>query len=94
MQRRPACAAFPAIQYPTSPLRATQWVADVIYTPIETDFIKAARLNGARTLNGGGMCAHQAVEAFRCLTGATVDIARLQRAFAKGVAARDAAVSP
>ena len=48
---------------------------------------------GARVLNGGGMCVHQAVATFRCFTGVTPDVARLHRAFATAVAARDAALA-
>jgi shikimate dehydrogenase len=44
-----------------------------------------------RVLNGGGMCVHQAVAAFRTLTGVSPDPVRLHRAFATAVAARDAA---
>jgi shikimate dehydrogenase len=84
-------SGFPGNPVQATSLKATHWVADVIYTPIETELLKAAAAKGARTLNGGGMCVHQAVEAFRCLTGAEVDAARLHRAFAKGLAARDAA---
>jgi shikimate dehydrogenase len=85
-------SGFPGNPVPISALKATHWAADVIYTPVETEFLKAAAAKGARTLNGGGMCVHQAVEAFRCLTGAGVDVARLHRAFAKGLATRDVAV--
>ena len=60
---------FPGNPVPVSALRAAHWGADVIYTPIETDFIKAAAAKGARVMNGGGMCVHQAVEAFRLFTG-------------------------
>lgn len=84
-------AGFPGNPVPAAALKATQWAADVIYTPIETEFLKAAGTKGARTLNGGGMCVHQAVEAFKCLTGAETNAALLYRAFAKGLAARDAA---
>ena len=75
---------------PVAALKATHWAADVIYTPVESEFLKAAAAKGARTLNGSGMCVHQAVEAFRLLTGVVPDIARMHRAFATGVAARDA----
>jgi shikimate dehydrogenase len=81
---------FPGNPVPVSALTASLWAADVIYTPIETEFIKAAAGVGARVLNGGGMCVHQAVEAFRCLTEVTPDLARLQRAFDTAIAARDA----
>ena len=81
---------FPGSAVPLSALRPSLWAADVIYTPIETEFLKAAAAKGARVLNGGGMCVHQAVEAFRQLTGVEPDLQRLHRAFARNVAARDA----
>jgi len=84
---------FPGNPVPVSALRATHWVADVIYTPMETELIKAAAAKGARTLNGGGMCVHQAVEAFRLFTGIEPDLERLRRAFAAAVALRDANVA-
>jgi len=80
---------FPGNPVPVSALRASHWCADVIYTPVETEFLKAASTKGARVLNGAGMCVHTAVEAFRLFTGSTPDIARLHRAFAKGVVERD-----
>ena len=82
---------FPGNPVPVSALKASHWCADVIYTPVETEFLKAARARGARTLGGGGMCVHTGVEAFRLFTGITPDVARLHRAFAKAVSARDAA---
>jgi shikimate dehydrogenase len=82
---------FPGCPVPVAALKAAHWAADVIYTPMETAFLEAASLAGARVLNGGGMCVHQAVEAFRCLTGVTPDLAGLRRAFAAAVASRDAA---
>jgi shikimate dehydrogenase len=84
---------FPGCPIPVAALRATHWAADVIYTPMQTAFLQAAAATGARVLNGGGMCVHQAVEAFRCLTGVAPELARLHRAFATAVAARDAAVT-
>jgi shikimate dehydrogenase len=76
---------------PTTALRADLWVADVIYTPIETELIKAARAEGCRTLTGGGMCVHQAAESFRLFTGIAPDVARMHRTFATALAERDAA---
>jgi shikimate dehydrogenase len=84
---------FPGNPIPVAALRATHWAADVIYTPVETAFLAAAAAKGARVLNGGGMCVHQAVEAFRMLTGIAPDPARLHRAFATAVAARDGAMA-
>jgi shikimate dehydrogenase len=84
---------FPGNPVPTSALKSTHWAADVIYTPVDTEFIKAATAKGARVLSGNGMCVHQAVEAFRLFTGITPDIARLHRAFATGYEAREAAIA-
>jgi shikimate dehydrogenase len=84
-------SGFPGNPIPVAALMPTQWAADVIYTPVETEFLKAAAGKGARVLNGSGMCVYQAVEAFRLLTGIAPDVARMQGAFAKGLAARDAA---
>jgi shikimate dehydrogenase len=81
---------FPGNPVPVAALTKAQWAADVIYTPLETAFLKAAAAKGARVMNGGGMCVHQAVEAFRLFTGSAPDLARLHRAFATAAAARDA----
>jgi shikimate dehydrogenase len=82
---------FPGIAVPVSALKTSLWAADVIYMPIETEFIKAAAAKGARVLNGGGMCVHQAVEAFRLFTGIEPDVARMHRTFATALAVRDKA---
>lgn len=84
---------FPGNPVPVSAIKPTHWAADVIYTPIDTEFIKAAAGRGARVMSGDGMCVHQAVEAFRLFTGATPDVADLHRAFAAGYQAREAAVA-
>jgi len=84
---------FPGNPVPVSALHAGHWAADVIYTPIETVFIKAASSKGARVLTGGGMCVHQAAEAFRLFVGIEPDVARMHRRFAAALAARDAQIS-
>jgi shikimate dehydrogenase len=85
---------FPGNPVPVAALKSTHWAADVIYTPIETAFLQAAAAKGCRVLNGGGMCVHQAAEAFRLFTGVEVGIARLHRTFATALAERDAALAP
>ena len=40
-------------------------------------------------MSGGGMCVHQAAEAFRLFTGLAPDLARMKRVFAEAAAARD-----
>ena len=43
-------------------------VADIIYNPLETDFLLEARKRGAHTLNGVGMFVHQGALAFETWT--------------------------
>lgn len=84
---------IPGHPIPLKAVNAGHWVADVIYTPLETDLIKSARGKGARVLTGGGMCVHQAAEAFRLFTGISPDVPRMADLFAKAVTARDAALA-
>jgi len=84
---------IPGNPVPVAALRPTHWAADVIYTPLDTAFIKAARACGARTLTGGGMCVYQAVEAFRLFTGIAPDVDRMHATFLRALAARDAALA-
>ena len=72
-------------------IQAHHWVADVIYTPLETELLALARAKGCRTMNGGGMSVHQAVAAFHLWTGLDADLERVRTTFAKAAAARDAA---
>jgi shikimate dehydrogenase len=83
MQGHPGVPMTPQV------VRAGQFVADVIYTPLETAFLKAAQARGARTMGGAGMCVHQAVDAFRHFSGKTPDIARMKRTFAAAAARRE-----
>ena len=39
-------------------------------------------------MNGGGMCVHQAVDAFRHFTGLSADVARMKQTFERALAAR------
>ena len=84
---------IPGNPVPADALRAGQWAADVIYTPLETAFIKAARARGCRVLTGGGMCVYQAVEAFRLFTGIAPDVERMHTTFLRALEARDAALA-
>jgi shikimate dehydrogenase len=43
--------------------------ADIIYTPLETPFLAAARARGCRTINGLGMLLHQARPAWKAWFG-------------------------
>lgn len=49
-------------------------VCDVIYTPRETEFLKQAKLRGAKTNNGLGMLLYQGAAAFKLWTGQDMPI--------------------
>jgi shikimate dehydrogenase len=50
-------------------LPASATVADLVYAPLETDLLKAARARGLRTADGLGMLLHQAVRGFELWFG-------------------------
>ncbi len=49
----------PALDIDLGKLPKTALAADIIYTPLETPFLAAARAGGNRTINGLGMLLHQ-----------------------------------
>jgi shikimate dehydrogenase len=58
-------------------LRPDMWVADVVYFPLETALLRAARALGCRTAHGGDMAIFQAARAFDLFTGRTADRERM-----------------
>jgi shikimate dehydrogenase len=85
-------AAHPGTPLPAELLRPELWVADIVYRPLETALLAAARARGCRVLHGGGMVVLQAAESFRLFTGVEPDPARMLRHFdtLDGAAARAA----
>jgi shikimate dehydrogenase len=74
-------AAHPGLPMACDLLRPDLWVADVIYFPMETAFLRAARERGCRTMAGGGMAVFQAAGAFRLFTGREPDAERMMMHF-------------
>ncbi|MGW5442915.1 shikimate dehydrogenase [Streptomyces asiaticus] len=70
-------AAHPGLPLPVELLRTGLWVAEVVYRPLETPLLAAARAAGCRTLDGGGMAVFQAADAFRLFTGREPDTTRM-----------------
>jgi len=81
----------PGIPVPPESLSGALWVADIIYTPLQTELIKAAMAKGCRVITGDGMNVHQAVASFRHFTGRDADFTRMKRTFDTAMAARIAA---
>lgn len=84
-------AGVPGNPVPDDFIFSAQWIADVIYTPLETQLIKAARAKGCRVITGDGMNVHQAVATFQLFTGREADFGRMKRTFDAAMAARIAA---
>ncbi len=70
----------PGSAVPFDRLRSDLWVSDVVYFPLETELVAAARARGCRVLPGGGMAVQQAVGAFEYFTGLPADSARMEAA--------------
>lgn len=66
---------------PAEALRPGLWVADVVYRPLNTELLRAARARGCRVLDGGRMLVYQAADAFRLFTGVEPDVDRMLRHF-------------
>lgn len=62
-------------------IQSRHWVADIIYFPLETEFLAAARKRGCRTMDGSGMAVFQAVRAFELFTGLRPDPKRMRATF-------------
>ncbi|OKX79731.1 quinate/shikimate dehydrogenase (NAD+) [Corynebacterium glutamicum] len=73
--------AHPGTAFDVSCLTKDHWVGDVVYMPIETELLKAARALGCETLDGTRMAIHQAVDAFRLFTGLEPDVSRMRETF-------------
>lgn len=57
------------------------WVSEIVYLPLETELVRAARERGHRVLDGGRMAVGQAVESIRIITGGEPDTARMREHF-------------
>ncbi|MEU5770759.1 shikimate dehydrogenase [Streptomyces asoensis] len=75
-------AAHPGLPFAAELLRPGLWVADVVYRPLETELLRAARAVGCAVLDGGGMAVFQAADAFRLFTGREPDSAAMLADFA------------
>jgi shikimate dehydrogenase len=69
-------------------LRPDLAVADIVYHPLDTALLQAARAVGATTVDGLGMLAHQAVLQQQLWTGRRPDPATLRRAAEHELAVR------
>ena len=74
---------LPGMPLPAQLLRPDCWVAEVVYFPMETELLKAARALGCATVDGGTMAVGQAIGAFELFTGLKADAQRVKAHFAR-----------
>ncbi|MFT4192024.1 MAG: shikimate dehydrogenase [Comamonas sp.] len=80
---------LPGLPLPEALLEPRFWVSEIVYFPLETALLKAARARGCATVDGGGMAVGQAVRAFNLFNpGVEADAARMATHFRALVAGR------
>jgi shikimate dehydrogenase len=79
---------LPGLPLPASLLHAALWVSEVVYFPLDTALLQAARARGCRVSDGGHMAVGQAVGAFELFTGRKADAARMDAHFRQQVKER------
>jgi shikimate dehydrogenase len=79
---------LPGLPVKAELLRPDLFVSEIVYFPLETALLKAARALGCRVVDGGTMAVGQAVGAFELFTGCKADAARIDAHFRRLVAAR------
>jgi shikimate dehydrogenase len=68
---------LPGLPLPESLLRKELWVSEIVYLPIDTALLVAARRAGCATADGCWMTVGQAAGAFKLFTGREPDAARM-----------------
>jgi shikimate dehydrogenase len=71
----------PGVPFPEKLLRPELWLSEIVYVPLETPLLKAARRIGCAVADGGHMNVGQACHAFELFTGQTADWARVDAHF-------------
>jgi shikimate dehydrogenase len=79
---------LPGLPLKAELLRPELFVSEIVYFPLETALLKAARALGCRVVDGGTMAVGQAVGAFELFTGRKADAVRIDAHFRRLVAAR------
>lgn len=79
---------LPGLPLDLALLRPAMWVSEVVYFPLETALVRAARALGCKVSGGGGMAVGQAVGAFELFTGESPDAARMDAHFRRLVGTR------
>ena len=85
---------LPGMPLPETLLRRDLWLAEIVYFPLDTALLRAARQRGCATVDGGTMAVGQAIGAFELFTGLKADAARVEAHFRRMLAERDVPPRP
>ena len=80
----------PGSAIPASLLGGQSWAFDAVYTPIETEFLRAARAAGLDTLSGYELFFQQGIKAFELFTGRVPPLDALRQRLAGPAQHREA----
>jgi shikimate dehydrogenase len=80
-----------ALDVNIKPLPDSAVVADLVYVPLETPLLRAARARGLRSADGLGMLLHQAVRGFSLWFGITPEVTANLRALVEADLAKEPA---
>lgn len=70
----------PGSAMPAALMRAKGWAFDAVYTPLDTEFLQAAKGAGLAILSGYELFFHQGIDAFRLFTGVEPESGALRQA--------------
>lgn len=84
---------LPGLPLPGSLLRPGLWVAEIVYFPLDTQLLRAARERGCATVDGGTMAVGQAIGAFELFTGIRPDAGRMEAHLRRMLAQRSEALA-
>jgi shikimate dehydrogenase len=79
----------PALEIDLSPLRPAAAVTDLVYAPLDTPLLTAARARGHATADGLGMLLHQAVRGFQLWFGVRPEVTTELRALVEADLAKE-----
>ena len=79
---------LPGLPLPAALLQPALWVSEIVYFPLDTALLQAARAGGCAVSDGGGMAVGQALGAFEHFTGRRADAQRVDAHFRQLVAQR------
>lgn len=74
-------ASHPGIPLDPQLLTDRTWVAEVVYRPLNTELLTAARERGCTTIDGSGMAVVQAALSFALFTGIEPELTRMFKEF-------------